>query len=65
MMIEKTEGKMNRAIKISHDTSTVTSLLLPEDLTNEQVCKIIIALAKTVIEENGGNDIMFKKEERK
>lgn len=56
---------MEREIKISHDTSTVTSLLLPEDLTNEQVCKIIIALAKTVIEENGGNDIKFKREERK
>lgn len=56
---------MAREIKISNDKSTVTSLLLPEDLTNEQVCKIIIALAKTVIEENGGNDIQFKKEERK
>lgn len=55
---------MEREIKISYDTSTVTSLLLPEDLTNEQVCKIIISLAKTVIEENGGNDIKFKKEER-
>lgn len=43
---------------------TVTSLLLPEDLTNEQVCKIIIALAKMVIEENGGKDIRFKKEDR-
>lgn len=55
---------MEREIKISNDTSTVTSLLLPDDLTNEQVCKIIIALAKKVIEENGGKDIQFKKEER-
>lgn len=59
---------MEREIKNSNDTSTVTStvtsLLLPEDLTNEQVCKIIIALAKKVIKENGGKDIQFKKEER-
>ena len=55
---------MEREIKIANDTSTVTSLLVPDDLTDEQVCKIIIALAKTVIEENGGNDIKLKKEER-
>lgn len=55
---------MNREIKISNDTSTVTSMLLPEDLTKEQVCKIIIALAKKVIEENGGKDIQFKREEK-
>lgn len=41
--------------------ATVTSLLSPDDLTDEQVRKIIIALAKMVIEENGGKDIKFKK----
>ena len=51
---------MNREIKIANDTS----LLLPEDLTNDQVCKIIIALANKVIEENGGNDIKFVKEKK-
>ena len=45
-------------------TATVTSLLSPDDLTHEQVCKIIIALAKMVLEENGGKDIKLKKEVR-
>ena len=52
---------MERDIKIASDTSTRTSILLPDDLTDEQVCKIIIALSKTVLEENGGKNIKFKK----
>ena len=52
---------MERDIKIASDTSKSTSIILPDDLTNEQVCKIIIALAKTVLEENDGKNIKFKK----
>ena len=50
--------------KVLPDSTTIASILSPVDLTDEQVCKIIIALAKKVIEENGGKDIAFKKEER-
>lgn len=42
------------------DSTTIASILFPADLTDEQVCKIIIGLAKMVIEENG-KDIKFKK----
>ena len=52
---------MERDIKIANDISMATSILLPDDLTNEQVCKIIIELAKTVLEENGEKNIKFKK----
>ena len=49
---------IKKGIIIRRDTSTATSLLLPADidLTNEQVCKIIIALAKNDDKGNGGKD---------
>ena len=47
---------MERDIKIAYDTSTVTSLLLPEDLTNDQVSEIIMATANKMIEENSGKE---------